>query len=1017
MLGRLLDAVLANRAVVLVLAAVLAMVGGYDLLRLPIDAEPDISPRQVLVTTQAPGLGPPEVERFITFPVELALQGLPHLQEVRSVSRYGLSVVYVRFTDDTDIYAARNLVFPRLATVQVPPGYAQPQLGPVATGLGEIYQFELRGDGHSAMDLRSILDWQVAPRLKQVPGVIDVNVNGGELRTFEVQLSADALTRYGLSVAEVFDAVARNNGARGGATIERNGEQAVIRGEGLIANPADLEQIVLRTGEGGVALHVRDIARVAEAPRPRLGAVTRDGRGEVVVGVVLMLLGENTRAVAGRVRDAIGEIGKGLPPGVTIDTYYDRSDLIGRTIATVARNLGEGAALVVAVLLFLLGNIRAGLLVALAIPLSMLAAATAMYYAGLSGNLMSLGAIDFGLIVDGAVVMVENILRRRGENPDADPGEAIRQAAREVARPVVFGVAIITVVYLPILSLQGVEGKMFRPMALTVIFALLASLALTLTLMPALASLLLRGRVAEGDSRPLRWARRHYEPVLSRAEARPWLAVGVAVALLALAGLAGSRLGAEFIPRLHEGALTNTTTKLPSISLTTALQTTGVLERVLLRFPEVRTVVTLSGSSEIPTDPMGVEQSDSFIMLVPQDEWRTAPTQDGLAQAFGRALDEEIPGLQQSWSQPIEMRMQDMLQGVRSDVGILVYGDDPAELRRLADRIAQVVAGVPGGVDVKAEQTAGQPALRVLVDRQAVARYGLNVSQVLDVVEALGGRTVGSIVQGNARYDIRVRLAAADRADPERIRALRVTDANGRAVPLSQGAEVRWEDGEAQITRQQGRRRISVEANVRGRDLAGFVAAAQQAVAAQVPLPPGYRVEWGGQFQNLQEATARLTLVVPASLALIFALLFIAFGSVRLAALVFLNVPLAATGGVLALWARGLDFSISAAVGFIALFGIAVLNGVVLVSTIQEQRGAGRNPKDAAREAAMLRLRPVLTTATVASLGFIPMAISTSAGAEVQRPLATVVIGGLLTATLVTLLLLPAIYRWFATED
>ncbi|HYZ31316.1 MAG TPA: CusA/CzcA family heavy metal efflux RND transporter [Crenalkalicoccus sp.] len=1016
MVARLLDFAIGNRAVVLVLAGILVCLGGYDLRRLPIDAEPDISPRQVLITTQAPGLGPPEVERFITFPVELALQGLPHLDQLRSVSRYGLSVVYARFTDDTDIYADRNLVFSRLAQVQIPPGYGQPQMGPVSTGLGEIYQFQVKGPGHGVMELRSILDWQIAPRLKQVPGVIDVNVNGGDLRTYEVQVSAEALTRYGLSVAEVFDAVERNNGARGGATLERNGEQAVIRGEGLIGDPADIGRIVLRTGEGGVALYVRDVARVVEAPRPRLGAVTRDGQGEVVVGVALMLVGENTREVATRVKQAMAEIGRSLPQGVSIEPYYDRSELIDRTIATVARNLAEGAILVVLVLLLLLGNLRAGLIVALAIPLSMLAAATAMYYAGISGNLMSLGAIDFGLIVDGSVVMVENIIRRRGEAPEQDPDAVARSAAHEVARPVIFAIAIIIVVYLPILSLQGVEGKMFRPMALTVIFALLASLVLTLTLMPALATLVLRGRLSDADSRPVRWTRRLYTPLLDRTERRPAVAVAVALALLAGSGLAAARLGAEFIPRLNEGALTDTITKLPSIGLSTAVETMTVVERVLRGFPEVKTVVTLSGSSEIPTDPMGVEQSDSFIMLKPQEEWTTAKTQDGLVQAFSEAIDRAVPGLQQSWSQPIEMRMQDMLQGVRSDIGILVYGDDPAELRRLADGVVQAVSAVPGAADVKAEQTAGQPFLRVIVDRQAVARYGLNVSQVLDVVEALGGRTVGSIVQGNARYDIRVRFAPEDRADPERIRSLRIVDAAGRAVPLTQVAEVKWEDGPAQISRQQGRRRITVEANVRGRDLSGFVAAAQQAVAAQVKLPPGYRIEWGGQFRNLQEATARLTLVVPAALALIFALLFIAFRSVALAALIFVNVPFAATGGVLALWLRGLPFSISAAVGFIALFGIAVLNGVVLVSTIVERRQEGRGAIAAAREAAEQRLRPVLMTATVASLGFVPMAVSTSAGAEVQRPLATVVIGGLITATLLTLLVLPSIYPWFAPD-
>ncbi|MDO9711213.1 efflux RND transporter permease subunit [Paracraurococcus lichenis] len=1014
MIPRLIDAALANRAVVLILAAMLVAMGLYDLRRLPIDAQPDISPRQVLVITQAPGLGPLEVERFVTFPVELALQGLPHMENLRSVTRYGLSVVYVRFSDEMDIYAARNLVFSRLPAVQVPPEAGTPQMGPVSTGLGEIFQFEVRGQGRSLMELRTILDWQVAPRLRQVPGVIDVNANGGELKTYEVQVAADALTRYGLSLAEVFTAIERNNGARGGATLERNGEQAVIRGEGLIQDPEDIGRIVLRTGEGGVPLYVRDIARVTPAARPRLGAVTRDGRGEAVVGVALMLLGENTREVGDRVKAAIGEIGKGLPPGVAIAPYYDRADLITRTIHTVAKNLIEGAALVVVVLLVLLGNIRAGLVVALAIPLSMLAAATAMYWSGLSGNLMSLGAIDFGLIVDGAVVMIENVVRRRGEHPGRPVEQVVREAAHEVGRPILFAVTIITVVYLPLLSLQGVEGKMFRPMALTVMFALVASLVLTLVLMPVLATMALRGPVAEHDSRAIAWIRRRYAPLLDASEHHPVPLLGLALALLVGSGLLATRLGAEFIPRLDEGALAVTITKLPSMGLSTAIETTTLVERTLLAFPEVETVVSLSGSSEIPTDPMGVEQSDSFILLKPREQWQTAPDREGLIAAYAAALEREVPGMQLSWSQPIEMRMQDLLQGVRSDVAIIIYGDDPAALRQAAEATVQAVARVPGAEDVKAEQTAGQPYLRVIIDREAVARYGLNASDVLDVVEALGGRTVGTLVEGNARFDIRVRLRPEDRSDPDRIRDLRIADASGRAVPLTQLARVVTEDGPAQISREKGRRRITVEANVRGRDIASFVAEAQAAVQRQVRLPAGYAMDWGGQFQNLQEATARLTVVVPAALALIFALLFVMFRSLTLSALIFVNVPIAATGGVLALWLRGLPFSISAAVGFIALFGIAVLNGVVLVSTIVEQRLEGKPPMQAARDAAMQRLRPVLMTATVASLGFLPMAVSTSAGAEVQRPLATVVIGGLVTATLLTLLVLPTLYAWIA---
>jgi heavy metal efflux system protein len=1013
MFTRFVDAALANRIVVIMLIVILAVVGGASIQRLPIDAQPDISPRQVLVITQAPGLGPLDVERFITAPLELALQGMPHMDNIRSVSRYGLSVIYVRFADSVDIYAARNLVNSRLPQVQLPPEASPPQMGPISTGLGEIYQFEVRGAHTSAMDLRTILDWQIAPRLRQVPGVIDVNANGGELKTYEIQVSANALTRYGLSIGDVFDAVQRNNGARGGATLEHNGEQAVIRGEGLVQNPADLGNIVLRTTEAGVPLYVRDVATIAPAPLPRLGAVTRDGKGETVVGVALMLLGENTRQVAQSVARAVDDIRPSLPPGVEIVPYYNRADLIGLTIETVAHNLVEGAVLVIVVLFLLLGNARAGLIVASAIPLSMLAAATAMYFAGLSGNLMSLGAIDFGLIVDGSVVMIENVVRRRAESPHRPVDQIIQSAAREVARPIVFAVAIITVVYLPILSLQGVEGKLFRPMALTVIFALVASLVLTLTLMPVLASFLLRGRVAEKESRVIEWARRAYAPALAQTSRHPGWTLGLAVLLLLGSGVVASRLGAEFIPKLDEGALTVTTTKLPSIGLSSAVKTQTMIEQTLLKFPEVKTAVTLGGSSEIPTDPMGVEQSDTFIMLKPRSEWRTAPDREGLINAFSAALNDSVPGLQLSWAQPIEMRMDDMLQGVRSDVAAVIYGDDPDALRSAAQGVAAALSSVPGAADVQAQQTAGEPYLRIIVDRAAVARYGMNVSQVLDEVEALGGRTVGTMVEGDARFDIRVRLSPPDRSDIAHISNLRIADSSGRSVPLSQVADIRMEEGPAEIDREHGRRKITVQANVRGRDVASFVADAQKAVAAHVRLPSGYSIEWGGQFKNLQDAVSRLVVVVPAALALIFALLFIMFRRLSLAAMIFCNVPFAAIGGILTLAARGLPFSISAAVGFIALFGIAVLNGVVLISTIEEKRDEGLDPVRAAREGAMLRLRPVLMTATVASLGFLPMAVSTSAGAEVQRPLATVVIGGLVTATVLTLLVLPAIYPWF----
>ena len=865
------------------------------------------------------------------------------------------------------------------------------------------------------MDLRTILNWQVAPQLKQVPGVVDVNVNGGELKTYSVQVSDAALTRYGLSVGDVETAIQNNDADVGGATIDRNGEEAIIRGQGLLQNQSDIGNIVLRTSAGGAPLYVRDVAKVVLAPMPRLGGVTRDGKGEAVIGVVLMGLGQNTRVVASRVTDAVAEINKTLPPGVKIAPYYNRADLIDRVLGTIGHNLAEGAILVIAVLFLLLGNLRAGLIVAAAIPLSMLAAAIAMYCAGLSGNLMSLGAIDFGLLVDGAVVMIENVVRRRAEFPHRPVQQVVREAAIEVARPVTFAVIIITAVYMPILSLQGLEGKMFRPMALTVIFALLASLVLSLTLMPVLASFLLKKKVAEHESKIVHGVRRIYGPALAKTQAHPAITIGAAVVLLAVAILVGSNLGSEFLPKLDEGSLTVTTTKLPGISLPSALQTQEMVERTLMRFPEVQTAVTLGGSSEIPTDPMGIEQSDTFIILKPHSQWKTAQTQAGLVAAYSKALNAAVPGITQDWAQPIEMRMDDMLQGVQADVGIMIHGNDLNTLHDTAEQVARVdLARCPGAADVEAEQTIGQPYMTVSVDRAAVARYGLNARNVLDVVQALGGTTVGQIDDGVGRFDIRVRYNPADRDNMADIGNLRVSNGAGIAVPLSEVAKITWEPGPSKITHEEGQRVIMVQANVRGRALGSFVAAAQQAVAQQVQLPPGYTISWAGSFQNMQEAMGRLSIVVPVSLAVIFALLYVMFDNARLAALIFFNVPFAAIGGIFALTARGLPFSISAAIGFIALFGIAILNGVVMVSYIEERRKSGMGLRAAAREAAMTRLRPVLTTATVASLGFLPMALSTSSGAEVQRPLATVVIGGLITATALTLLVIPAVYPWFA---
>ena len=1018
---RLIDFSLKNKFLVLMLTAVMVGAGIYSMLRLPIDAVPDVTPNQVLVLTQAPGLGPVEVERFITFPVETAMSGLPGITEIRSVSRFGLSSVYIYFDEGTDIYFARRLVMERMpeAREAIPAGFDSPAMGPISTGLGEIYQFEVRGEGMSLMDLRSVLEWDIAFKLRSVPGVVEVNSYGGELKTYEVQLDPDKMVSHKVSLDRVFEALEQNNANAGGGYIERAQEQYVIRGEGLVERVSDLDNIVVSAAEDGTPVYIKNLGQTQLAARVRQGAVTRDGKGETVTGVVMMLMGENSRVVAERVREELEEIKKSLPPGVTVDTYYDRTELVARTIRTVETNLVEGGVLVIAVLLLMLGNIRGGLIVAAAIPLSMLFAFTGMVQAGLSGNLMSLGAIDFGLIVDGSVVMIENIVRRMGESKatGAARENVIREAGREVARPVFFAVLIIIIVYLPILTLQGVEGKMFRPMALTVVFALIGSLILALTVMPVLAALLFKGKVQEREPKVIHWLKDRYRPLLHRSLGRPAFVGGAAAAVFAASLLLVPFMGTEFIPRLDEGAIAIQAWRLPSVALSETVKSTTLIEKTLKQhFPEVLTVISRSGVAEIPTDPMGLETSDIYVILKDRSDWTTASNREDLIAAFDAKLDEEVPGNVFSYSQPIELRVQELIAGVRSDIAVTLFGDDSAELQRIGTEITRVVSQVPGAADVKLEQTGGLPYLRVRINRDEIARYGINASQVLDVVEAMGGRQVGEVLEGQRRFALQVRFMADHRQNLERIRDLKVADPRGRMIPLSQLADITVEDGPAQITRENIRRRIAVEANVRGRDLGSFVADVQQAIGSQVQLPPSYYIEYAGQFENLERASQRLLLVVPLALFLIFALLYTTFGAITPAVLIYFNIPIAATGGIVALFLRGMPFSISAAVGFIALFGVAVLNGVVMVSYFIELRQQGMSVDDAVTKGAELRLRPVLMTALVAGLGFIPMALSSSAGAEVQQPLATVVIGGLITSTALTLLVLPSLYRRFERE-
>jgi heavy metal efflux system protein len=1036
MIDALIRFAISQRLIVLLMVLLLIGAGLYSLRSLPIDAVPDVTNVQVQVLTAAPSLAPLEIERQITFPVEVAMSGLPDIEEIRSVSKFGLSAVTIVFDDSVSIYFARQLVLERLsqAREQIPPNVSSPEMGPISTGLGEIYQYELRpapgseGKQYDAMALRTIQDWNVRRQLLGVPGVTEVNSFGGLEKQYQVRLDPNQLQAYALTLRDVYEAVRRNNANVGGAYIEKGAEQYLLRGIGLVTSIDDIKNIVVKTGKEGVPIYVRDVGEVVTGATVRQGAVTADGKGEIVAGIALMLKGENSRTVVQRVKQRVEQIKKTLPKGVEMIPFYDRTELVDRTIRTVVTNLLEGAALVILVLILLLGNWRGALLVATIIPLSMLFAAILMRIFNVSGNLMSLGALDFGLIVDGAVVMVENAVRRRAEaqhaaaqsgGSHAPPERTILDACLEVGRPVVFAVMIIAIVYLPILSLTGIEGKMFKPMALTVVFALIGSLLLSLTYVPAMLTFILRGKVSETESFVIRFAKKWYRPAFDFVQGKRRAAVIAAAALVIVSGALFPFLGSEFIPRLDEGALAIEARLLPSVSLSQSVRTYSEVERVLRQFPEVKQVVTKIGRAEVATDPMSVDSGDVFIELKPHAEWKSAKTKEELVNKMAEALEQQVPdGASFGFSQPIELRVAELISGVRSDIAIKLFGDDLDTLKKSADQIAAVVNKVPGAEDVKVEATTGLPQLQIKPDRAAIARYGLNIEDVNTLVESIvAGKEAGQVYEGEQRFNLVVRLNEDAGRDVEAIKNLLLMAPNGQRVPLAQVSDIALVEGPAQISREDTRRRIVVELNVRGRDIGSFVKEAQSALDGQVKLPAGYYLTWGGQFENLERASARLLIVVPIALFLIFVLLFTTFNSVKQAILIYTGIPFAIIGGVLALALRGMPFSISAGVGFIALFGVAVLNGVVMVSYINHLREEGRSLDQAIREGAETRLRPVLMTALVASLGFVPMAIATSAGAEVQRPLATVVIGGLITSTLLTLLLLPTLYRWFEREQ
>lgn len=1022
MLVRLIDFAINNKFLIFLFTFLLVGIGIYGASKLPVDAVPDVTNVQVQIMTTAPALGPLEVEQAVTIPVEASMSGIPHIEEIRSVSQFGLSVVTVVFEEGTDIYWARQQVNERLveAREKIPPSIPTPKPGPIATGLGEIYQFEVRnkpGFSHSLMALRETLDWQIAPQLRSLRGVIEVNTNGGQLRSYQVEPDPEKMRYYNIHLRQLFTALQENNSNEGGGyLLLRSQEQRIVRGEGLIQSIDDIKNIVLDSRGDGTPIYLHQVAKVDFAPVLRQGCVTRDGQGEGVVGIVMLLAGENSREVVQRTKVKMEEIKKTLPEGMEIDVIYDRTELVERTVKTLQTNLIEGGILVAVVLLILLGSFRAGLIVALAVPLSMAGAFVGMWAAGLSGNLMSLGAIDFGLIVDGSVVLIENVVRRVAEyrhhqKQNRAPIDIVRLACQEVARPVVFGVGIILIVYLPILTLRGVEGKMFRPMALTVIFALLTSLILALLLMPVLASVFLRS-VSEKEPILIVWAKKIYRPMLEITLSTPLSILSIALGIFILSLLLASQMGAVFIPKLDEGSIAIQATRLPSASLETSVEMTTRLEQCLKKMPEVESVVSKSGRPEIANDPMTINLTDVIVTLKPRETWRFNSKEE-LVKEMEKLLELEVPGQIYAFSQPIELRVAELVAGVKTDIGISIYGDDLDQLRETAEQVAAVVGKVPGAADVAVELTGGLPYLRVILKRDALARHGINAHTVLDIIATIGGKEVGQIFEGQRRFPLQVRYSPAVREDLEAIKRMTVPDIQGRHIPISQLAEIKFEDGPVQISRESIRRRAVITCNVRGRDLSGFVNEAQATVDEKIKLPTGYAISWGGQFKNLQEATRRLSIAVPISLLLIFVLLHSTFSSTKLALLIFLNVPLAASGGVFALFIRGMDFSISAGVGFIALFGVAVLNGVVLVTYIVELRKSGYSRLEASAQGAMTRVRPVLMTALVAMLGFIPMAFSSGAGAEVQKPLATVVIGGLITSTMLTLFVIPSIFKWF----
>lgn len=1004
-----------QKYVALALVVLMAVAGYFSLMQLPINSLPDVTPVQVLVITKAGRFSPFDVEKLVSYPIETAMNGLPDVAQVRSISQFGLSAVTVEFEEGTDIYFARQMVSQRLQSIadELPPDVSSPQLGPISTALGEIYQYVVMGENYSLTELREIQDWLIAPQLKVVSGVTEINSFGGFVKQYDVVIQPGKLRTFGISLSEVLDAIANNNSVSGGNFIEHNDEQYIIRGFGQINTIKDIENIIVKNVENK-PVFIRDIAQVEIGTQIRQGGVTQDGKGEVVTGIVMMLRGGNGREVISDIEEKIETINASLPEGVKIEKFYDQSDLISRTTTTLLTNLTEGGMLVIVILLLMLGEISGALIVAMVIPLSMLFAFIGMREFGLAANLMSLGAIDFGMVVDGSVVMVENIVHRLQTDKSADKSKVIKKAARQVARPIFFGVLIILMVYVPVMTFRGMEGIMYRPMAITVATAVFGSLLLALIFVPAISSIIFRKGVKVRQNKLINWLRPRYSRSLEKYLEHRWLVISVALAIFSFSIFLLLRMGTEFLPELDEGSILVEQVRMPSVTLDQSIENANWLAgRLVQNIPEIETVVPKTGRSDLANDWMGVHQTDVWVVLKPKKEWRRGITKEDIIAQIEPYLQTE-PGLSYNFTQPIAMRVDELTSGVKSDLAVKIYGEDLDVLAQVGENITALLPSLPGTDNFYVEQTVGQPYLTIDINREAVASFGLNVNDVQTVIEAgIGGGIAGVLYEGQRSFEIFVRYPEDVRNELYKIQEVPVHLPGGDFVPLKRVADIQLQEGPREIQRENGWRRLIVAINIKDIDLGSYVSNLEKKIREEAEIPSGYFIEYGGAFENQRRAMRHLLLVVPLSIFIIIGLLYLNFGKMKYAILILLNLPFALSGGIFLLWLRGMYLSVSASIGFVALFGVAVLNGIVLIDHINEIRKENNiNLKKAILDGSADRLRPVLMTALVASLGFIPMAFNTGPGSEVQRPLATVVIGGLITSTLLTLMVLPNIYYW-----